>query len=70
MKSIKMSDLKVGDVFTTEVKLHGREAFVVNKINTGSFECISRSTNKFTNKQVSGNVIFLRHIDEYIPVLK
>jgi hypothetical protein len=32
MKQIKSSDLKLGDIFAKEIKLHGRECFRVAEI--------------------------------------
>lgn len=64
MKTIKMSELKPRDVFTHELKIHNREAFLVTEIKESQVLCVSRNdhgTNKkIIKKQKKGNVILLR----------
>lgn len=48
MKTVKLNQLTIGDVFAYELKLKGREAFEVVKINTDkdSLSIQSRSKKK------------------------
>jgi hypothetical protein len=61
MKSILMSELVVGDIFCYEVKLHGREAFLVKEVKIGKVVCQSRITGLEVRKQINGYVVWLRH---------
>jgi hypothetical protein len=60
MKPIRMRELKVGDIFTHEMKLNGREAFKVTKMTPKQCICDSRNTGNEVKKQIKGNVILLR----------
>lgn len=62
MKTIKMEELKNGDVFTHALKLINREAFVVEQVNEKTILCVSRSTGRATKKSIKGTVIYLRNI--------
>jgi hypothetical protein len=69
MKTIEMHQLKPGDIFTHEYKLHNREAFLVNSIDEKHVICTSRKTRdekgnfKEVKKAIKGNVIWLRKDD-------
>lgn len=66
MKTIQMQELKEGDVFTHELKLAGREAFVVTKVDVKSVYCKSRNstTGNEIKKSKKGAVIWLRNLFE------
>ena len=59
MKTITMQELKVNDIFCHELKLHGREAFIVNEVKKNSVICTSRKTSKCVKKSTEGMVILL-----------
>jgi len=50
MKQITANHLNVGNIFTKEVKLHNREAFLVKEVPKGkNYKIVeSRNTNKTT----------------------
>ena len=50
METIKTTDLKVGDIFAKELKLHVREAFQVEELHEGKNYITVKSR---TNNQVS-----------------
>ena len=61
MKQISMSELKVGDIFTKEMKLHGREAFeVIDAPLTGGFIIVkSRSIGGENKRMRIGSVPYV-----------
>jgi len=61
MKTIQMSDLKIGDIFCNEIKLHGREAFLVTEIHEKSIHCQSRNSGNIIKKQKAGQIILLKN---------
>lgn len=74
MENISMKELKIGDIFTSELKLNNREAFLVIENKGKVLKCVSRNDNgirkKLISKKVSGNVIKLRNISiENIEIL-
>lgn len=62
MKTVLMSELQIGDVFCHEMKLNGREAFIVESITDKAIMAKSRKDGKLVKKTKSGNVIFLRRV--------
>ena len=67
MKSIEMTKLVPGDIFTYEMKLNGRQAFLVTRVGQNEIECVDRNDMRLNKvvltKKISGSVYFLRHID-------
>lgn len=65
MKQIPTSALVVGDIFTNEMKLNGRKAYLVTKVNQMSINCIDRADpmKKVVSMKIEGNVWWLRHVD-------
>lgn len=65
MKTIAMSKLKKGDIFTPQVSLRGREAFEVLSVNEVSVICQSRKHKKakVSSKQKRGYVYLLKSKD-------
>jgi hypothetical protein len=69
MKIIKTSELKVGDIFAKEMKLHGRTAFEVTEVPEGrNFiivkERIPRSNNQKLSIENLKSVYYLKNIFE------
>lgn len=63
MKEINPHELKVGDIFTKEIKLKGREAFKVLYVKDNALLCVSRNDNlcnRLISKQKQGVFIYLR----------
>lgn len=67
MKSIEMTKLVPGDIFTHEMRLNKRQAFLVTRVGQDKIECTNRNDSKripdIVTKKISGSVYFLRHID-------
>ena len=64
MKEISMNELKYGDIFTYQMKLHGRKAYRVigeNKPESKTILCTDRQTGEETRKSKKGKVILLRN---------
>lgn len=65
MKLIQMNELKVGDIYTKEMKLKGREAFLVTAINekSGKLTVVSRNDVLGREKNVTpvGVIYYLRN---------
>ncbi len=64
METVEMTELKKGDIFCHELKLRGREAFLVTEINEKAIVCQSRTSGDIVKKKREGRVTLLRHIDE------
>lgn len=67
MKTVKVSELKTGDIFAKEIKLVGREAFqVVDPVPEKDYTIV-KSRNTFETKKMmikrSETVYLLRHED-------
>lgn len=66
MEIISMHDLKAGDIYTNQIKLHGREAFIVTAKDNEWIWVISRndpSKKTIRRKIMNQDVIRLRHED-------
>lgn len=65
MKTILMSELKEGDIFTNEMKIKNREAFQVIEKELHSVIVVSRNDGSMKPKQIKksikGKVIVLRN---------
>lgn len=55
-----MDELKIGDIFCHELKINGREAFIVTEVHAKSIHCQSRNTLNIVKKQLNGTVILLK----------
>ena len=67
MKSIPMHQLKVGDIFTSEMKVIGREAFEVLELHKEkTVLCQSRNLPfpRPKTKRVKGTVYLLRNLND------
>lgn len=65
MKTIKIKELKVGDIFAYSLQLKEREAFIVTKIEDGIIRIRSRNTLDSNKLKISSHgeelVIWLRN---------
>jgi len=60
IKKVKLKELKVGDIFTKELKLRNREAFIVEDFKGDKAICKSRTDNRTVRKFVEMWVFYLR----------
>lgn len=51
MKPIPMTELQVNDIFCHQLKLTGREAFIVDEVNEKNIVCRSRITGSLIKRQ-------------------
>lgn len=58
---IPMSQLKLGDIFTHEIKAINREAFKVISVELKTTHCESRNTGRIIRKNKKGLVYWLRN---------
>lgn len=66
MKIINMSELQEGDIFAYEIKVRGREAFLVTKSDSFEVTAISKKDEKRKEikKRIQGSVYLLRNIKD------
>ena len=57
---VEISQLTPGDIFTTEIKIINREAFMLKEFKGKQAICESRITGKEVKKQASMKVFYLR----------
>lgn len=63
-----MTKLKVGDIFTEEVRLKGRKSFLVEMIESSHIICTDRDDKRKPKieikKPMRGSVAFLRNVND------